>query len=113
MRFWYRAKVLDRIRAAWSEPRTHRAGVLSLRSQVITSVQLGVLRREDVNVGLVLASGAGEVASDGVDEAPRRKGIQGRDEVQWQACPETFVDVIAQVHNRSGESTYPAFCVRP
>lgn len=47
--FWYREELLQRIKANWKCKLTKRSGVLNLRPSLrLTSLQLGILKKEDV-----------------------------------------------------------------
>jgi hypothetical protein len=47
--FWYREELLDRIKATWRCRSTDRSGLLNLRPSLrLTSIQLGILKKQDV-----------------------------------------------------------------
>lgn len=47
--FWYREELLHRIKASWKCRLTQRSGILNLRPSLrLTSLQLGILKKEDV-----------------------------------------------------------------
>ncbi|GAA5925915.1 hypothetical protein JCM1841_004039 [Sporobolomyces salmonicolor] len=87
--FWYREELLQRVQLSWNEVGSLRTGAISLRSLQLDKSMLDVLRGDEVETQLYLVE-AGALE------------LKGRGQrLVYSAEPDEFIDVCAQVTNRS------------
>ncbi|GAA5864034.1 hypothetical protein JCM1840_000679 [Sporobolomyces johnsonii] len=92
--FWYREELLQRVQLSWNEVGSLRTGAISLRSLQFDKAMLDVLRGDEVETQLYL--GENPSAEAGAFE------LKGRGQrLVYSAEPDEFIDVCAQVTNRS------------
>ena len=110
--FWYREELLKRLSARWVEEGTGRNGEVEMRALRLTGRMVAGLRKEDVEVGMVVAAAEdavdGQAGGDGKGEVVKQVGKQ-----TFQVSTGTFLNLKTTLHNRSEAPIRPLLRLQP
>ncbi|CAO3613143.1 unnamed protein product [Cunninghamella blakesleeana] len=95
--FWYREKLLERIQATWKCQSTNRHGILNLRPSLrLSSLQLAILKKEDIEFLVDLKGGNNNNEDDEKDDHSVIKlGYR-----QFQCQCNEFISMPVTIYNR-------------
>jgi hypothetical protein len=86
--FWYREKLLERVRATWECPASGRHGIVNLRPSLrLSSQQLAILKKEDIEFMV-------DLDGTSVHKAAHR---------QFQCECNDFISMGVTIRNRQGK----------